>query len=141
MRIVKSFAADFRLLLPAAVLLLSSGVGAASPQVTPSERVVNAVNVRERPTVASPILGELRAGERAELGVSVPRWHRVRLADGVEGFVSKTWTDVVEVPAGPLHFRIHFLDVGTGDAAVIDIGETEIIIDGGDSPRVLYDYA
>jgi competence protein ComEC len=141
MRIVKSFAADFRLLLPAAVILLSSGVGAASPQVTPSERVVNAVNVREEPTVASPILGELRPGEKAELVVSVPHWHRARLLDGTEGFVSKAWTDIVEEHAGPLQFQIHFLDVGTGDAAVIDIGETEIITDGGDSPRVLYDYA
>jgi competence protein ComEC len=37
-------------------------------------------------------------------------------------------------------FAVHFLDVGTGDAAIIDMGETEIVIDGGDSVRVLTDF-
>jgi len=37
-------------------------------------------------------------------------------------------------------FAIHFLDVGTGDSAIIDVGEQEVIIDGGDSVRVLNDY-
>ena len=37
-------------------------------------------------------------------------------------------------------FVVHFLDVGTGDSAIIDIGEQEAIIDGGDSVRVLTDY-
>jgi len=38
-------------------------------------------------------------------------------------------------------FQIHFLDVGTGDSAIIDMGDREIVIDGGDSVRVLHDYA
>jgi beta-lactamase superfamily II metal-dependent hydrolase len=42
--------------------------------------------------------------------------------------------------AAPSRFAVHFLDVGTGDAAIIDIGETEVVIDGGDSVRVLTDY-
>lgn len=37
-------------------------------------------------------------------------------------------------------FTVHFLDVGTGDAAIIDIGDREIIIDGGNSPTVLRNY-
>lgn len=38
-------------------------------------------------------------------------------------------------------FQVHFLDVGTGDSAIIDMGTREIVIDGGDSIRVLHDYA
>jgi competence protein ComEC len=37
-------------------------------------------------------------------------------------------------------FAVHFLDVGTGDSAIIDIGPEEVLIDGGDSVRVLTDY-
>src|SRR5687767_14603748 len=46
------------------------------------------------------------------------------------------------VPSGlaASRFAVHFLDVGTGDAAIIDIGSTEIVIDGGDSVQVLTDY-
>lgn len=80
-------------------------------------------------------------GQEAELIVSVPFWHKIRLSDGTEGFVSKAWAEVVADSADPVRFQVHFLDVGTGDSAIIDIGEKEIIIDGGDSTRVLYDYA
>lgn len=38
-------------------------------------------------------------------------------------------------------FAVHFLDVGTGDSAIIDIGEQEIVIDGGNSVAVLNNYA
>jgi competence protein ComEC len=38
-------------------------------------------------------------------------------------------------------FAVHFLDVGTGDSAIIDIGDQEIVIDGGDSIAVLNNYA
>jgi beta-lactamase superfamily II metal-dependent hydrolase len=45
------------------------------------------------------------------------------------------------VSSSTVEFQVHFLDVGTGDSAIIDVGETEIIIDGGNSTRVLHDYA
>ena len=73
----------------------------------------------------------------------MPRWHRVRLDDGGVGFVSKRWTEVVPdlpVAAAP-EFEVHFLDVGVGDSAVIDMGTREIVIDGGDFERVLPEYA
>ena len=43
--------------------------------------------------------------------------------------------------ASATSFQVHFLDVGTGDAAIIDIGEVEIVIDGGNSNHILHDYA
>ena len=36
-------------------------------------------------------------------------------------------------------FEVHFIDAGNGDAAIV-VGQSEIIIDGGDSARVLHDY-
>ena len=45
------------------------------------------------------------------------------------------------VSSSTVAFQIHFLDVGTGDSAIIDVGETEIVIDGGNSTRILHDYA
>ena len=38
-------------------------------------------------------------------------------------------------------FAVHFVDVGIGDAAIIDVGDHEIVIDGGDSINILADYA
>lgn len=113
----------------------------ASHRVKPSDRVVNFVHVRELPSAESSSIGQLRPGEEAHLMVSVPHWHRIRLGDGTEGFVSKTWTEIVAHAGEPVRFQVHFLDVGAGDSAIIDIGEREIVIDGGDSTRILSDYA
>ena len=110
-------------------------------EVVTSDRVANFVNVREEPFGESRVVGALRPGERADLVGSVPRWYHVRLAGGVEGYVSKSWTDVIAAVPGSSPFEVHFLDVGTGDAAIIDVGDREVVIDGGNSLRVLHDYA
>ena len=47
----------------------------------------------------------------------------------------------LSVSSAATAFAVHFIDVGTGDSAIIDVGESEIIIDGGNSTRVLHDYA
>ncbi len=39
----------------------------------------------------------------------------------------------VVVTTGAALVRVHFLDVGQGDAALIDCGATEVLIDGGDN--------
>ena len=72
----------------------------------------------------------------------MPNWYQVRLPDGIEGFVSKAWTTrrTQPVPSADPSFTVRFLDVGTGDSAIIDIGDREIIIDGGNSPTVLRNY-
>jgi hypothetical protein len=135
-------------LTAAAVFALAVIVRSQTDVIVPSDRVVNAVNVREGPTTSSAIVGKLRPGEQASLLLDVPSWYRIRLSNGVEGFVSKAWTDRLSPPPTPSPttasadpaFKVHFLDVGTGDSAIVDIGDHEIIIDGGDSTTVLPQY-
>ena len=42
-------------------------------------------------------------------------------------------TVVVTTPGGGSVTRVHFLDVGQGDAILIDCGQVEVLIDGGDN--------
>ena len=47
-----------------------------------------------------------------------------------------TWdrqTSTVAITTGSGLVRVHFIDVGQGDATLIDCGETEVLIDGGDN--------
>ena len=137
---------------PAAVIvlvLLCALLGAqANEAVTPSERVTESVPIREEASGDAVEIGRLRKGQQAALLLSVPRWYRIRLANGTEGFVSKSWTTRVPqtTPLGPtpaiqdIPFKVHFLDVGTGDSAIIDIGDREIVIDGGNSSTILKKY-
>lgn len=129
------------------VALISSMSVVQTDQITPSSRVVNSVNVREGPSADTPIVGELQKGQNAALLLSVPFWYHVRLPDGSEGFVSKAWTERIMAPAPAVAaaatdvgFTVHFLDVGTGDSAIIDIGDQEIVIDGGNAATVLVNY-
>lgn len=124
------------------LLLLALGpLPAMADKITPSERVTSHVNVREEPSSDSVTVGKLRVGEQADLLASVPHWYKIRLPDGIVGFVSKGWTKLVPDGQGVPQFQVYFLDVGTGDSAIIDVGETEIVIDGGDSVKVLHDFA
>jgi beta-lactamase superfamily II metal-dependent hydrolase len=129
--------------------VLAAVPSAFADQITPAERVVDSINVRSGPSTASAIVGQLRKGEAATLIEPVPRWYKIRLANGTEGFVSKAWSQRVTAPDSPttpaasatdVAFKVHFLDVGTGDSAIIDIGDKEIIIDGGNSTKVLPEY-
>ena len=106
--------------------------------VTPIDAVVTHVNVRANPPADTTRVGALNPGETAALLDSIPSFYKVRLDNAVEGFVSKRWTRIIE--AARVDFKIHFLDDGRGDVAIIDVGEHEIIVDGGFSTRVLHDY-
>ncbi len=91
--------------------------------VVPSERVRVSVTVREQPDADSPRIGRLRVDESAEFLRSVPRWHEVRLADGRQGFVSKSWTRVVQGGLSPRQedeLRIHYLNVGAGSCTLVE---------------------
>ena len=134
----------------AVLCVLALGTTASADQIIPADRVVNSINVRSGPSTATAIVGQLLKGATATLIEPVPHWYKIRLADGTEGFVSKAWSQRVVEPVSPVPaptadasdvaFKVHFLDVGTGDSAIIDIGDKEIIIDGGNSATVLTNY-
>lgn len=131
---------------PALILVLLALCGfpltSLADKVVPSNRVTNHVNVRAEPASSADIVGALKPGEEATLITSVSGWHKIRLSNGIEGFVSKSWTTIIPDSGAPaIAFQVHFLDVGTGDSVIIDIGDREIVVDGGDSIKVLHDYA
>lgn len=44
------------------------------------------------------------------------------------------WQVIVSTAGAPsLSLQVHFIDVGQGDSTLIDMGETEVLIDGGDN--------
>lgn len=123
-----------------AVLLLFSSFGFsaafAEPGVAPSERVKRSVVVRAQPNTGADPIGKLVPGDQAILDGEVPGWFRIRLADGRTGFVSKSWTVLVDTAAPPVTagngpFKVHVIDVGTGLAMFIEGPGFAMIYDGG----------
>ena len=110
-----------------AVLLVSTT--AFADVVVPIEAVSSRVVVRAAPTSESADPGSRFPGDPVELLGSVPNWYRVRLANGIEGFVSKRWTDVIAAEATT--FTIDVVDVGTGLGVLVRGEDFTLIYDGG----------
>jgi beta-lactamase superfamily II metal-dependent hydrolase len=129
------------------VVMFAIGIqfAAHADQVITRDSVTHFVNIRRMPTASSQAIGRLEPGQRLAYVESAPNWHKVRLSDGQEGFVFKANTlvvpDAINLSSAAMPFAVHFLDVGTGDSAIIDMGDREIVIDGGDSATVLAQYA
>lgn len=88
-------------------------------------------------------VGRLNRGEAAAHLDSIPNWHIIRKSDGTSGCVSKRYSKIVTSPASVAvntPFEVHFIDVGTGDATIIDMQDREIIIDGGNYVNDLHNY-
>ena len=121
------------------IILIS---GALGDVVVTRDTVKNFVNIRELADGNSESIGHLTPNDKLPHIRSETGWHVLQMADGLEGFVPKRWTEVKPDPVDLSGATIiHFLDVGTGDSAIIDMGDREIIIDGGDSIKVLNHYA
>lgn len=100
--------------------------------VVPSDRVTSAVIVRQDPVPGAPEVGRLRPRESAQYLGEAPHRYRVQLTNGVEGFVSKSWTR--RVPDAPTtgNLEIHFIDVGQGDSTlVVCPNGRKILVDAG----------
>ena len=113
-------------------------VAAQADVVTPSSGVVTRLIVRASASSQSAQVGQLRAGEEAELVGSVPNWHEVQLASGVRGFVSKRWTTVRTTVTPPITptapgptYTIDVIDVGTGLAILVRGQDFTLVYDGG----------
>ena len=93
---------------PLVPLLCVLAASAPADRVTPSERVKSRLNVRDAAAAGSRVVGAMRPGDEGELIVTETGWHRVRLGDGTEGFVSAAFTEVLadpepeEIPAPPV---------------------------------------
>ena len=130
-----------RLALTIGMLLMLIGHALADVVVT-RDTVRNFVNIRQLADGDSASIGQLRPGDRLPHARSVTGWHVITMPNGADGFVPKRWTEVLPDPIDlSQNLVVHFLDVGTGDSAIIDMGDREIIIDGGDSIAVLNRYA
>lgn len=125
-----------------ATLLTFSIVGsaAAADRVVPTEVVTTRVVVRANASSHSDDIGSLRPGENAELLGSVPNWYRVRLSNGVAGFVSKRWTRVIPDTGGGgggtgaaagVSVTMDVVDVGTGLGILVRGPDFTLVYDGG----------
>ena len=117
-------------------VLVSSTVRA--DRVTTGPAVKTAVTVRQKGSVHSKAMGALLKNHSAELIGTTKAWQRVRLDDGIEGYVSAAWTRVVHeganlAAADPL--VVTFVDVGQGDAILLQLGDVDVLVDTGRSPR------
>ena len=128
-----------------AVLAGLSYLSAHADTVIPSERVVNFVTVRADPGGGATV-GQLRPGDSAELVDDAAGYHGIELGNGVRGWVSKSWTTVIETVAEPGgQLAIHFIDVGQGDSTLIVCPNgNRILVDvgsvGGGNPDAIRDY-
>src|SRR5205085_253312 len=95
-------------------------IPASADVVVPTDAVTTRVIVHATASASSAQVGSLRPGEQAELLGEVPNWYRVKLANGVEGFVTKRWTRAVSTTPSVTptttapSFTIDVVDVGTG---------------------------
>ncbi|MXO58558.1 MBL fold metallo-hydrolase [Altererythrobacter salegens] len=127
-----------RSLLPALALVFAGihSFPVLAEEVVPSDRVTTGVHVRAEPTSHSTSLAILRPGNIAEVIGDVPGWYQVRLSDGEVGFVSKSWTIVLEgqSDAALLNgngYLVHVIDVGTGLAVFVEGKDFALLYDAG----------
>jgi hypothetical protein len=92
------------------------------------------------PLPTAPSSVSCASAQSADFITSVPNWHKVRLSSGVEGSPARRSRRSSPVRHLSRTSKSTFYDVATGDSAIIDIGDKEIVIDGGLSTKVLSDY-
>lgn len=125
-----AFLGRIGILICAMAALFYATAATAEPTVQPSERVQRNVVVRSAPSAGSQPIDALDPGEQFELVGDVPRWYQVRLPDGRTGFVSKSWTVLVDVDAAGI-LRAHFIDVDQGAATLLEFPCAAVMIDAG----------
>jgi beta-lactamase superfamily II metal-dependent hydrolase len=106
------------------------GQNANVATVVPSDRVVSSVRVRAEASLNADIVGRFSPGQSAKYLDEVPLWYKVRLGDGTEGFVQKSWTH--RIADSPKELEVHFIDVGQGDSTLVICPNGEnILVDAG----------
>ena len=125
----------------AILLLVGASLLAHADRVELKPTTTGSVNIRPTASTDQTPIGTLVQGQSLSHNGSVPFWHGVLLPDGREGFTSKQMTRVVDDPVmETAAWAVHFVDVGTGDGAIIDMGDLEIVIDGGNFVNTMRNY-
>lgn len=93
----------------------------AASIVVPADRVTTGVRVRENIDSKHPSQF-LNKGESAEYIKSIPRWHKVKLDNGYTGYVSKSWTKLINALQDKKkdEIRIHTLPIGAGTCVLVE---------------------
>ena len=93
-------------------------------KVVPNHLIYSKLRVREHWSTQNPTVGWIEIDEHATLLESIPRWRKVRLDNGRVGFVSKSYSKVINTkPLQPRQLnelRIHHLPIGAGTCTLIE---------------------
>jgi len=121
----------------------------ATPTPTPTYTLSVSVNPPQAGSV-SPSGGECESGLQITLTATPASGYTFDYWDGAASGSSNTVTITmnsnktitahfkVEPPPEPGTLTVHFIDVGQGDSILLDFGDIEVLIDGGDkSPGVV----
>ena len=124
-------------LLAGTILYIAQAVCATL--VTPVACAPSGVRVREKPSLLARRLYTLRYGQRLRSSARRPDgWYEVTLRDGRHGFSCAELLH--EVTPDEIEFTVRFMDVPGGEATVINVGDTDVLIDGGSDPASLLRY-
>jgi uncharacterized protein YgiM (DUF1202 family) len=63
--------------------------------VVPVDSVQEFVNIRAEPNVDSDVIGRLYQGDNMQFVRSVDDWHEIKIEEGLNGYISSDWTNVV----------------------------------------------
>lgn len=118
-------------LLAVLLVLLPSAVWAQD--VVPSARVKRAVVVRSYPDTRSEPVGRLAPGATATLAGETPGWYRVTLTDGRTGFVTKSWTVVLDAVAA----RTFVISSGPHPYSGVVLPDAEVVAELSSRGRVM----
>lgn len=75
-----------------------SVLSSSANKVVMKKGVNNYVNIRQTSSVRSSIIGTLKPGEQLDYIDSIFGWYKVSLDDGISGYISKTWTELIREP-------------------------------------------
>ncbi len=119
----------------AAGVIVTATTHARADRVTPTDTVKVGVNVYTK-AGSKRRIGRIETGRFAKLLKKGKKWHKVRLPNSKKvGYVSARYTTIVDdAPAdvaatGPL--VVTFVDVGQGDAILLQVGAVDLLVDAG----------
>ena len=85
--------------MKAALVLFFAAFGlpslTAADVVVPVDSVQEFVNIRAEPDVDSDVIGRLYQGDNMQFVRSVDDWHEIKIEEGLNGYISADWTNVV----------------------------------------------